>query len=229
MTIVADLASLASGSLSNTVASRNQHGPYVRARTHPTGRLTVPIAAVRASLSFASQRWAVFLIERHRPGWNQYAKAQALTDRFGDRRHRTGREMYIRTNMIRHYFGLDPVDNAPVKHYLPEFGFPRVIGVHTLQRMSIHFDTTRSWVSQDGAALLIVSSPSTKTTVNFYKAPYRKAGKIDGSTSTPPVSPTIIDSPFPLATGDRVHLRIRVTMADGRLSTPKWIHGEILS
>lgn len=220
---------MASGSLSTTVASRNQHGPYTRARTFPNIRVTVAVAAVRAAMAFASQRWASFLIVPRHPAWDQYAKNQALTDRFGDRKHRTGREMYIRTNAIRQYFGLSPVDVAPTRFYQPEFGLPTVLGHVNFQWLQIWFDTSKPWVDEDGAALLVVSSPPTSVKVNFYRSPYRKAGKINGSTTSPPVSPSLVPSPFTLTLGDRVHLRIRVSMADGRLSVPKWIHGTIAS
>lgn len=225
MPVTDEIASVRSGSAGALTASRNQHGPYNRRRVTPANPSTAAQQAVRASLQWASVRWNNFLIAPHRPGWNVYASSQLLRDRFGDPRHRTGREHYIRSNAPRNYYGLSPVDTAPTDFYLPAFGLPTIIGRVFTQTIQITFDTTYPWCAEAGAALLVASSPSKSLTINFYKGPYRKSGRIDGNPTSPPVGPYTLPSPFPLVVQNKVFAFVRVTMADGRLSTPRRISG----
>lgn len=225
MSVIDLIATVRSGSAGSITAARNQHGQYNRRRVTPANPSTTAQQAVRASLQWASQRWNNFLIAPYRLGWDLYASNQPMKDRFGDLRRLTGRQHYIRTNAPRHYYGLSPVDQAPTDYYLPAFGMPTIIGRVFAQTIQIGFDTTQPWCTQPGAALLVASSPETPLTVHFYKGPYRKAGRIDGSTPTPPASPYTFPTPFPLTVSHRVYAFVRVTMADGRLSTPRRIAG----
>jgi hypothetical protein len=59
-------------------------------------------------------------------------------------------------------------------------------------------------------------------TKNFFRGPYRYAGKIEGDSVTPPTSPATLVSDFPYAAGQRAFLRVRVSRADGRLSNVQY-------
>jgi hypothetical protein len=170
--------------------------------------------------------WWVFpLTKTHWPTWDAFAARQPLTDRFGDKKCITGREHFIRQNLPRLYFGLQPVLRAPSIHRLPAFGMPTLVGRVFIQTVQIYFDDAHPWVTEDNAGLMVVSSPERPTTVNFYKGPYRKAGLIPGSSTNPPTSPYNLPTPFPYTVSHHAFARVRVTRADGRLSTPRWLKG----
>jgi hypothetical protein len=54
--------------------------------------------------------------------------------------------------------------------------------------------------------------------VNFFKGPYRYAGRINGAVS-PPVSPQNVTWPFVVAVGQKVFAQFRCILADGRVSS----------
>jgi hypothetical protein len=79
------------------------------------------------------------------------------------------------------------------------------------------FSPDDPWASEVDAAMLFYVSAPQPLTVNFWKGPYRLAGKVLGA-APPPSSPATIAIPIPAGTDERVFVRARVTAADGRLS-----------
>lgn len=220
------LTTVRSGSHGVVTWARNPSGPYARRRTKPNNPTTAPRTAVRNLIGFLSGRWASIFLAPLRPAWQMYADNQPLHDKLGDLRHRTGREHYIRANLPRGYFGLRYIDVAPSEFRLPAFTPPTVIARVFAQYLEVRFETTDPWVSETGSALLIRCSPPTRTTINFYAGPYLKAGAILGNSTTPPTSPIIVPTPYPLSLPNNVHLAVRCTRADGRLSTIRRVTGQ---
>ncbi len=67
-----------SGSIGGDTFARNRYGNYVRARTKPVNPNTTLQQAVRASMSFLTNRWAQTLDAAQRTAWNPYAQNEAM-------------------------------------------------------------------------------------------------------------------------------------------------------
>lgn len=66
--------------------------------------------------------------------------------------------------------------------------------------------------------MLIQVSRPMNASINFFKGPYRIAGKVQGDSVAPPVSPEAVAAPFAFVAGQQLALEIKVSRADGRLS-----------
>lgn len=218
--------SQASGSIAGLTYSHNQGGLYARARTIPTNPSTAQQQAIRNAVSQLTQLWSSTLTDTQRDGWTTYAAAVPITDTLGDPRNIGALAMYVRCNVPRLQASLARIDDAPTVYTL---GDATGLSVSNLdpatEEYDVNYTNTDAW-ADTGGALLIYSSRPTNQTVNFFKGPYRLAGMVLGNTSTPPTSPETVTSPFPFAAGNRLHVQIRATLPDGRLTSPYRFQGD---
>jgi hypothetical protein len=90
--------------------------------------------------------------------------------------------------------------------------------------VSLAFTNTDAWATAVGGYLLLFASRAQNATVNFFKGPYRFAGKIAGA-ATPPTSPAVITLPFPIGpVGSKMYFRAVAIMADGRKSIDQFLN-----
>lgn len=210
--------SQASGSIAGMTYSRNAGGLYVRARAVPVNPNTPAQQQVKANLSNLSQRWTNTLTAVQRAAWEAYAAAVPVRDSLGEERPISGNAMYIRCNSPRLAGSLAIVDDGPTNNTLCGLTPPSIVtATGSSGILSISYTNTDVWAGAVGGGLLVfVSQPQTPA-VNFFKGPFRFAGKVAGA-ATPPTSPAAITSPFPFVAGKRVFARFVATAADGRLS-----------
>ena len=215
-----------SGSLGAIVASHNQHGPYFRPRTAPSGVPTIRMYLARAALGDAAALWNV-ITTAQREAWQLYAHAVANKHRTTCDRQCTGRDHFIRTNALRYRLpGGSPdwsVSDPPQDLAEPILEFSHLRARTIASTIRLFFDTTAPWVTQDGSALLLTASPALPHTIHFHKAPMRLAAPLWGSSSSPPTSPYNFPWPWPTAfppASSTVFLRL--TLADGRVSRPHY-------
>ena len=211
-----------SGSVGETVFSRNQHGPYIRDRTVPTDPATALQVAVRTALAQCVTAWRATLTETERQAWNLFAHAVRVRTTLGRRTNAGGLGMYIRANVprLQAAVGISPrVDQAPTLLTSAQFT-PITRVVLNVVDDTIHpfWDRDDAWSAETGAAMLFWVSAPKPLTRNHWTGPYRFAGKISGRLFPPLQSPATIPIPVPAALGERVFVRFRVTRADGRLS-----------
>lgn len=211
------------GAIGGWVFSRNKGGDYVRNRAIPTQPGSGPQEAVKSLMSQLANLWSGTLTAAERAAWDAYAYAVELPNSQGVYRNVGGLAMYVRSNLPR--LQADPVtlprvDDGPVDFTLGEYTLPDVGNAsEATQLIGVTFDNTDGWANEDEAAMLVYVSRPQNPAVNYFKGPYRFAGKILGDSMTPPTSPATLAAPFPFVDGQRLFARVNVTRDDGRLGT----------
>jgi hypothetical protein len=200
--------------------SHNRYGYYLRNRVKPTNPSSPRQQEIRTIMAECSQRWSGTLTSDQRAGWEVYASNIARYNRIGSTIYLTGHAMYVSCNSARIYAGLDAVDDAPTILTLPEVdGSLAATANEGGQQISIAFDDTREWCSEDDAAMTLQMSMPSGAGTNYNMGPFRHLGVILGN-STPPTSPATLDTVWPVAQGQLITVQARIIRADGRLTQP---------
>jgi len=209
----------ARGSIGGQTASRNRFGNYLRARITPVNPQSSRQNVVRAIIQLLSQAWSNILTQAQRDAWEVYASNIVRQNKLGAQIFLTGFNHYIRSNTPILQALDTRVDIGPVNLSLPP-GDPLMIGTvdEAGQQISVAFDDTFDWVDQDDGHMFLYMSEPKRAGTNFIGGPFRFAGAIDGDSTTPPTSPTVISVPFPVAESQVVVVRARISEEDGRLS-----------
>lgn len=212
----------ASGSTGGLVYSRNGGGMYVRSRANPTNPNTLQQQAVRDAMRVVVDAWRTAMNQSDRDTWNGYAFNTPTLNRLGEMTTKTGQQMFIRCNIARLQAGLPIVTTAPTHFDLGSF---TPVGTFTADAsttsISIPFTASDAWANEDDSAMLVYQSREQNPTRTFGKGPFQLAGLILGDSTTPPTSPAVINSLFPLTAGNRLFLKLNVSRADGRYSDPE--------
>jgi len=209
----------ARGSIGGQTASRNRFGNYIRARITPVNPQSSRQNLVRASISALAAQWSGTLTQLQRDAWEVYADSITRQNKLGAQIKLTGFNHFVRSNAPR----LQNVDSVivagPTTLTLP--GADPVFACEvdeTGQEISVTFDPLLAWnIIDDGFMYVYMSEPKNVGT-NFIGGPFRLAGAIDGDTASPPTSPQILSVPFPVAEGQALVCRARISEVDGRLS-----------
>jgi len=214
------LGTALSGKLGGIVASHNAGGTYFRNLAIPTNPGSPQQEVVRLATSQLANLWVNTLTAAQRDEWAAYAAAVPIPDAIGNPINIPPMAMYVRSNVPRIQSGLPRVDSAPAILDLGEFTVPTIDAVDaTAETADIGFTTGDAWVDEDDSAMLVYASRGQNATINFFKGPYRFAGRIDGDATTPPTSPATITLPFAVVATQRVFFKLSVSRADGRLSS----------
>lgn len=213
------LVTQVSGSIGGMTGSHNRGGLYFRARTIPVNTNTLQQQAVRGALANVATSWGSELTAGQRAGWNVYGDNVPIFNALGDPLFLSGVNHFVRSNVPRLQAGLPRVDDAPTVFNLGTFTQPALASLASPTTSTLSFDNGDDWANEDDSAMLVYVSRPAEASINFFAGPYRLAGSILGDSVTPPSSPAAIITPFPFATGNQVFFRVRVTRADGRLSS----------
>lgn len=208
-----------SGSVGGNVFSHNRFGQYMRLRSIPVNPQSQRQNKIRAAIQSLSAAWSGVLTAAQRAAWELYAANISRTNAVGGAIKLTGFNHYIRANSVRVQSDLAEVDDGPTTLTLPGAD-PIMVGTvdEAGQQISVAFDDTLDWVDQDDGHLLIFMSQPKAAGVKFVGGPFRLAGTIDGDSTTPPTSPTVLAAPFPVTEGQVIVVRARISEEDGRLS-----------
>ena len=207
------------GSIGGTVFSRNRFGNHIRARITPVNPQSTRQNLVRSIIQLLAQAWSTVLTQPQRDAWEVYASNIVRQNALGAQIFLTGFNHYIRSNSpILQALGTR-VDAGPTTLTLPP-GDPQMIGTvdEAGQQISVAFDDTLDWADQDEGKMLLFMSQPKRAGTNFIGGPFRFAGSIDGDSTTPPTSPTVLTVPFPVAENQVIVVRGRISEEDGRLS-----------
>ena len=209
----------ARGSIGGQTASRNRFGNYFRARITPVNPQSPRQNAIRAIIQLLAQAWSNTLTQAQRDQWEVYAGNIVRQNALGAQIFLTGFNHYIRSNAPILQALDTRVDDGPFILSLPP-GDPQMVGTvdEAGQQISVAFDDTLDWVDQDDGHMFIYMSEPKRAGTNFIGGPFRFAGAIDGDSTTPPTSPTVLTVPFPVAETQVVVVRARISEDDGRLS-----------
>ncbi len=208
-----------SGKIGGIVASHNAGGQYFRVFVVPTDPSSPQQNQIRNAVTNLSNRWVNILTQVQRDAWALYASNVTHTNRLGDPINLSGLSEYVRSNVPRSQEPLLPrVNDAPIVFDLGEFSAPTFTVSAGTQLITVNFTDADAWTGETDSAMLVYASRPQNQTINFFKGPYRFANSILGNTAIPITSPQDLAVPFPVALGQRVHLYVRVTRVDGRLS-----------
>lgn len=211
----------ASGSIGGITYSHNRGGMYTRGRAVPTNPGSAQQTAIRGFVAALTTAWTDTLTAAQRAAWDTYAENVPLLDALGEPRNVGGLGMYVRSNVPRLQAAEPRVDDGPTTFTLGEFTNPTIVEVDaTADEIDVGFTNTDDWANEDDAALLVLCSRPQSPGVNYFKGPYRYAGKVQGDSVTPPTSPASISLPFACVAGQKVFAQFRISRADGRLSLP---------
>lgn len=191
---------------------------YTRSRATPTNPNTPAQQDVKAKLSNLAQVWSNVLTSAQRLGWEAYAAAVPVRDTLGEERPISGNAMFVRCNMARVVAGLNYIATPPTTMTMAGLSPPTIItATASTSILSIGFTNTDLWASTvNGQLFVFVSQPQSQG-INFFKGPFRYAGRISGAASAP-TSPQAITSPFPFTAGNKLFVRFVASNADARLS-----------
>lgn len=209
----------ARGSIGGQVFSRNRFGNYIRARITPINPQSSRQNVIRNAIQSLAQSWSTTLTQLERDAWEVYAAAITRQNKLGAQIKLTGFNHYIRSNSIRLQSADAIVEAGPTTLTLP--GSDPLFECEvdeTNQEISVTFDPLLAWnIIDDGFMYVSMSIPKA-TGTNFIGGPFRIAGAIDGATASPPTSPQVLPVPFPVAEGQALVCRARISEVDGRLS-----------
>lgn len=210
----------ASGSLAGSTYSRNRFGMYVRSRSLPVNPNSPLQVAVRNYMRSLSAMWVDTLTDAERNAWEVYGANVPVKNRVGDNINLTGLNHFIRSNSPRLLAGLTPVLSGPTVYQLAALTEPEFTVTPATDKINVTFSATDAWATESGGALLVFASRPQNPSINFFKGPYRYAGKILGDGTTTPTSPVALDAPFSVEDGQKVFARFAALRADGRVSSP---------
>lgn len=219
MLFTSQIVSAASGSVGGLTASRNSGGNYFRARTVPTNPNSPAQDDVRTKFGTLVNRWVNTLTQAQRDLWQTYADNVPIIGPLGNSRLVSALNQYLRSNTPRRRAGLARVDVAPTVFDTGDFtAVTSPAADVTMQQVQFAFTDTDDWVGEDGASMLVYVGIPQNPTINFFRGPFRFAGRVDGDSVTPPTSPAAIATPFAFVAGQKVFFRVVVTRADARYS-----------
>lgn len=209
-----------SGSKGGTTFARNRFGAYARQRIKPVNPSTPRQQAQRSIFALLTNLWNTVLTQDQRNAWDAYAANVPMVNRLGQMIYPTGFNHYCRSNSLILQVEGTRIDDAP-QIFLkgeqdPTFA---VDGVESTQKLSITFDNALEWAGEVGGYMAIFLGLPRMTKVNFFKGPWRYAGKIAGA-GTAPTSPQAVDVSFPVTEGQKIWAQARIIRADGRVSDP---------
>lgn len=208
-----------SGKQGGIVWSRNRYGPYTRDRAIPVNPNTDLQVAVRNAVRALTIAWADTLTAAQRNWWDTYAANVTWLDKMGRATFLTGLNHYVRCNTPLIVNGYTRVDAAPSIYDLaPAELSLAVTASQATQQLSVAFDDGLDWCDADGAYQFVYMGSPQNGSRKFFGGPWRLAGVIEGSSVAPPTSPVAFAAPFPFAEGNRIWVRTRIALDDGRLS-----------
>lgn len=217
------LATDLSGSLDGVVASRNASGAYLRSRSTPVNPNSSSQQLVRSIFASLTQAWQLSLSDAQRAGWRAYAEALTTTDAIGNSLTLQAANWYVACNVGRLQFGVGRVDDAPTTLALAEA--PAIdwassfftIGGGNVALVAGNID----WGAVDDAFMTVGLGNVQAPTRNFYKSPFSFDGALEGDSATPLTNPLLYTPsslPGGLAIGNKLPVRVRLYLPDGRIS-----------
>jgi len=209
----------ARGSIGGQVHSRNRFGNYIRARTTPINPNSDRQNDIRVAIQSLAQQWSNTLTQAQRDAWEVYADAIVRTNKLGAQVKLSGFNHFVRSNSIRLQSADSVIVAGPTTLTLPPGDPVFECEVDEAgQEISVTFDPLLAWNLIDDGEMYVFMSEPKAAGVNFIGGPFRLAGALDGDTALPLTSPQILSVPYPVAEGQQLSCRARISEVDGRLS-----------
>ena len=220
------LATQMSGAIGGVVASHNAGGTYFRARVTPTNPNSPQQQAVRNAVAFLSNFWNNGLTLPQRRVWDTYAENVTVTNRIGDQVFISGMAQYVRSNVARIQANLARADDGPGVFNIGQNSQTRIVNFSEATQLGeLLFENgvlTDEWANEVGGFMWVFISRPQNPSINYFRGPYRLVAVVVGDPIAP-VSPLLINAPFPFIAGARIFGRTITGRADGRLATPAFL------
>jgi hypothetical protein len=210
------LISAGSGKINGMVASHNAGGAYMRALKIPSNPNSPAQQTVRTAMATLAANWKA-LSAAGREAWATYAANVPVQNALGDTIHVTGQNMYVRSNIPRLQSGLAVVTTAPTTFDLGDFSGCTLTAAAAGTTGTVTFSASDTWATTNAntTALLLYTASPKAGSVNYFKGPYRYAGKVNSTSGSATFT-------LPVAaggSGSRTFFRAIVSRSDGRLSS----------
>jgi hypothetical protein len=203
-----------SGSIGGMTGSRNGGGMYFRGRSIPTNPNTPFQQTVREAFGLLSNAWAL-LTQEQRDAWAVYAQNVPLPDRLGDQRLVSGMNHFVRSNAPRVAAEEPIISAAPVEFNIGPTPLLTIASI--TDNPAVNGTALPGTPGIAGKVLCYVSRPQ-QPTINYFRGPYQLF-QVTSFAAPGTVAATINgDAPWALTAGQRVFVRIQISLADGRLS-----------
>lgn len=209
-----------SGSVGGLTYSHNSGGMYCRARAIPTNPNSAFQQVLTNSMGQLTTRWGQTLTQAQRDAWAVFATNVPVVDTLGESRTIPPLAWYIKANSLRVQAGLSVIDAAPTVFELATLTIPVLTATAASATGSLAYTNTDAWAGEVGGALLVYASRPQNAGIQFFKGPYRYAGRVNGA-ATPPTSPATITLPFTTGPANsKIFMKVVAVRADGRPSSP---------
>lgn len=208
-----------SGKVGGSVFSKNKSGAYVRAWSKPTNPNTAKQQVVRNVVAVLSARWAQTLSAAQRTAWNLYGSNVVMKNNIGAAIHLSGYNHYIRSNAWFARMERALVDDGPIVFELPaKDPTMSITASEGTQLVTMTFDDTLPWCSEDNAMLTILQGAPQNPQINFFGGPFSGRSAKVGAAGVPVTSPLDYASIHVVSETQRFWSQFRILRADGRLS-----------
>jgi len=202
-----------SGSIGDTVYSRNTYGNYVRQRTKPVYPATELQMAVAAAFGSQSQVWRT-LTSAERAGWAAMAATVSFTNRLGQSIFLKGQAMFNKLNTTLISAGQAQITVAPA--YTVPAAPLSVTGTAAAAVPALSIAYTPTPVAA-GTVLQLWMTPQMSPGITFNKSAYRLIRNIAAGVASPFNALAPYNTQFgALVEGQAIHVQIRsVDIATG--------------
>jgi hypothetical protein len=206
-----------SGSIAGSTFARNRFGNYIRPRTKPVNPKSTTQHTIRGCMAYLADLWHSTLVAGERTAWSTYAAAVTVKNRLGETVYLTGFNMFIRSNSVRKYVGLNVVAAGPTTLSLPETDPTFIITASAAsQKITVGYDKNLPWSQEVGGRMHVFQGQPQLATRNYFNGPWKIAGNLpdhdDGSVE--------LNAPYTLVAGQKIWCYARIDRIDGRLSNP---------
>lgn len=213
-----------SGSSGGLVFSHNRFGAYIRTRSIPVNPKTPRQEVVRARATTLAQYWRETLTQAQRDGWDEYAEATSVPNKFGDSIHLTGLNHFLRSNQALLEVGSTVQADRPFTSGLAPapltLAYTASVATGLISISWTGAGEPFPWFAYDDWFALFYMALPRSAARTFCGGPFRYVGSLEGNTTTPLTSPQTKAASFELTEGARSWVYARVLDERGRLSPP---------
>ena len=207
-----------SGKSGGIVAARNRYGTYLRPWVKPVDPQSADQVVVRSHMSAAAAAWAA-LNAGQKSSWATYAAAIPWLNKLGDTVYLTGPAMFRSCYCAAVRCGATAPSAPPAILQLPQSDATLAAAMSAAtQLITVTFDDTLGWAGETGSHMALYMGQPQSDTTNFFKGPYKYAGRLSGNTAVPISSPLTVSAPFTVLAGQKCWVKARIILADGRVS-----------
>jgi hypothetical protein len=203
------------GSRGGSVFFSSRSGFSSRAKPQPVRNPTNRREPRREAFSIAVVRWRDVLSPAQRSSWVALGASTVFTDAAGNPYNPIGLNLYVRTNALRIFYSLSPIDTAPPSAVATAFNIQFLFADQASDLSAV----ANASMPDSYLTFFDISVPLSPT-IFFHNGPFAFNSNSSG------VALKAGSSIIPVSTfskGDRVSIRSRQMASDGSLSDPSFL------